>query len=94
MEVLTDNGPIRCRKPNILEIYDYLDEVGSFREEDPIKLRGNMIRATRPYLDCSGLSGSPSFEDVMADADTYFKAISKISDDLYTMVIGVLSKKD
>jgi hypothetical protein len=94
MEVVTAKGLLKCRKPNVLEVYDYLESVGSLKEENPIKLQGMMIKAIRPYLDISGLEGVASFDDLINDPDNFFKPLVNISDDLYFMVIGVLSKKD
>lgn len=94
MEVVTSKGILKCRKPNVLEVYDYLESVGSLKEENPIKLQGMMIKAIKPYLDTSGLSENLSFEDMVNDPDNFFKPLVKVSDELYSMVIGVLSKKD
>lgn len=93
MEIKTSKGLLKCRKPNVLEIYDYLEAVGSLKEDDPIKLRGLMIKAVKPYIDLSELGGL-SFEDLINDPDTFFSPLAKLSDELYTAVIGVLSKKD
>ena len=92
-EVQTEKGLLKCRKPNVLEIYDYLEAVGSLQEESAIKLRGMMIRAVKPYLLLDGLSEPLSFDDLVNDPDTFFSPLVKVSDDLYQAVIGVLAKK-
>ena len=56
MEVVTPKGILKCRKPNVLEIYDYLEAVGSLQETNAIKLRGLMIKAIAPYLVTEALS--------------------------------------
>lgn len=93
LEVQTDKGLLKCRKPNVLEIYDYLEAIGSFQEENNVKLRGLMIKAVKPYIVLDAMSGPQSFDDLLNDPETFFAALAKISDELYQSVIGVLSKK-
>jgi hypothetical protein len=93
MEVQMPNGVLKLRKPNVLEVYDYLESIGSLQEENAIKLRGLLIKGIAPYLDFSGVEGVNSFDDLINDADTYFKPLTQLSDELYSLVIGVLSKK-
>jgi hypothetical protein len=93
VEVDTPKGKLRLRKPNVLEIYDYLEAVGSLREDDPIRLQGLMIKAIRPYIDESGMEEKIGFDAMIENPDDYFKPLVKLSDELYYSVIGVLSKK-
>lgn len=93
MQVETVKGLLKCKKPNVLEIYDYLESVGSLREENAIKLQGMMIKAIKPYLDFSEMKEPVTFDEMISDPDNFFKPLVKLSDELYSAVIGVLSKK-
>jgi len=83
---------LKCRKPNLLEIYDYIDAIGGFQEENSVKLKRKIIAALEPFVNWQE-AGYESFNALVSDTDNRAHELIKLSDELYKEVLGVLSKK-
>lgn len=94
MEKQTERGVLRYRMPNILESYDILEASG-ITEGKPsqLKLKRNIIAGMEFLIDCSGIEGSPSYQDLLNDSENMIVPLGEIADEIIIKAFSAFKKK-
>jgi hypothetical protein len=83
---------LKYRKPNLVEMYDYLDQVGGFAEKNVFKLKALCIKAIEPYVNWKEC-GYESYDALLSDTDNRGLELAQLADKFYADIIGVFAKK-
>jgi len=93
-EKQTDKGILKYRMPNVLEVFDLLDQSGvSQGLTDTLKIKRNILANISNLIDLSGLEGVNSYEDLLNDIDSFTAPLSQIADELIEKLFDVFKKK-
>lgn len=84
---------LKYRKPNLIEMYDYLDQVGGFSEKNVFKLKAMCIGAIAPYVNFEEC-GYATFAELLQDTDKRGLELAQLADRFYAEIIGVFAKKN
>jgi hypothetical protein len=84
---------LKYRKPNLVEMYDYLDQVGGFSETNVFKLKAMCINAIAPYVNYAEC-GYETYNDLLLDTEKRGLELAQLADKFYAEIIGVFAKKN
>jgi len=91
----TSKGVLKYRMPNILEVYDLLEDSGfATGEKSPLKLKRNIIKLLEPFLDMSGIEGAEKFDDLISMVDDMAIPLSEIADEVMGKSFSAFKKKN
>lgn len=92
-ELKTEKGVLKYRLPNIIEIYDLIEDSGILKGVHAFTLKRNMVASIGKFIDFSDIEGVNSYEDLLSDVDCMIFPLGEIADVYIEKIVSVLKKK-
>lgn len=80
------------RKPNLVEVYEFLDAVNGLSEKNALKLKGDVIKFIGRFVNFKEC-GYESYDALLDDVNNRGLELAALADEFYKSVLGVFQKK-
>jgi len=84
---------LEFRKPNLVEVYEFLDAVNGLSGSSPLKMKGDIIKFIGKFVNWQKC-GYENYESLLEDTSERGLELANLADKFYKEVLEVFSKKN